>query len=68
MSKRPAWRYTDSAGVERLGTVVHTSDFGGTDTPYMFRSVDGVVSVLSGSLLKKAVRLHGETVEIPDNA
>lgn len=48
------WRYTDAAGVERVGTVEKTSDRGGTDVTYFFRSTDGVLSVLSGSLVKNA--------------
>jgi hypothetical protein len=66
MARRPAWRYTDSRGIERTGAVISVSDFGGTDVPYTFKDTDGVVSVVSGSLLKKAVRLWAETVEIPD--
>ncbi len=55
---QPRWRYFDSRGVEHFGWVEKTSDRGGTDVTYFFKDEKtDELSVVSGSLLKKADRV-----------
>jgi hypothetical protein len=47
------WKYTDSTGIERTGTVEKTVDRGGSDVTYFFRRSDGKLDVVSGFRLKQ---------------
>ena len=61
----PKWTYKDKLGIEHIGYVERTADHGGTDVTYFFRDANnGQLSVLSGALLKQAVRNHGEAVSV----
>ena len=55
---QPRWHYFDSRGVEHYGWVEKFSDRGGTDVTYFFRDEKtDELSVVSGSILKKANRI-----------
>jgi hypothetical protein len=63
--RRPAWKFIDSRGIEQIGYVDRTSDFGGTDVVYTFRDVAGGIHVLGGHRLRGAEPLH-KSLEFPD--
>jgi len=54
----PKWEYFDSRGVKHTGWIEKTVDHGGTDVTYFFRDENtDELSVVSGSILKKAKRI-----------
>jgi hypothetical protein len=55
---QPRWEYYDSRGGKHYGWVEKFSDRGGTDVTYFFRDEKSdELSVVSGSILKKANRI-----------
>lgn len=59
----PAWEYEDTLGVKHIGYVEAFVDHGGSDVSYHMRdSTTGMLSVISGRLLKSAKSINSVIV------
>lgn len=64
MVTRPKWKFVDNRGIERIGAVINTTNFYGSDVVYTFVDEDGDTHCLHGQQLDKASRVWNETIEV----